>query len=75
MVISLNLVSEWQLILIINIKSLAYAEIRIILARLVWNFELEIDPVSQDWMAEQRQFLLWERGPLKIRLRRRVSRA
>lgn len=61
--------------LIVNVTSLAYAEIRIILARLVWNFDLEIDLVSQNWMAEQKQFLLWERGHLNIKLRRRETSA
>lgn len=29
--------------------SLAYAEMRLILARVLWNFDMELDPSSLEW--------------------------
>jgi len=29
--------------------SLAYAEMRVILARMLWNFDMELQPESQNW--------------------------
>ncbi|KAK1962023.1 cytochrome P450 CYP11/CYP12/CYP24/CYP27 subfamily protein [Colletotrichum sublineola] len=55
-------------------RNLAYAELRIVLARLVWNFDLELAHESdRSWLGRQKNYLLWERGPLLIRLRRRTE--
>ncbi|KAJ4213738.1 hypothetical protein NW759_010735 [Fusarium solani] len=48
-------------------KNLAYAEMRLILARLLWKFDLEILEESKDWDS-QKSFLLWEKGALLVRL-------
>lgn len=48
--------------------SLAYFEIRSVLARVLWNFDLEIEEGSQGW-AEQREYGVWDRPPLWIRLK------
>jgi cytochrome P450 len=48
-------------------RSLAYMESRLIIARLVWNFNLELMPESLDWNV-QKTWVLSERGPLKARL-------
>ena len=51
-------------------KSLAYAELRLILGRLLWNFDLEFPgPLSEcpNW-REQKMFMLMEKAPLPIRL-------
>lgn len=53
--------------------SLAYAELRVILTKLLWKFDLELASESQNWLEEQNQYLLWERGPLKVKLCRRKS--
>ena len=49
-------------------NSLAYAEMRLILARLLWNFDLELDEMSRRWMYEMKMFLLWEKQPLYVKL-------
>ncbi|KAJ4349096.1 hypothetical protein N0V95_004877 [Ascochyta clinopodiicola] len=49
-------------------KNLAYAEMRLILAKLLWTFDLELVQPEQDWMKEQRVFALWEKPPLEVRL-------
>ncbi|KAI8666353.1 hypothetical protein NCS57_00859800 [Fusarium keratoplasticum] len=48
-------------------KNLAYAEMRFILARLLWKFDLEILEESETW-DKQKSFLLWEKGALLTRL-------
>ncbi|GFN19721.1 cytochrome P450 [Aspergillus tubingensis] len=48
-------------------KSLAYAEVRLILARLLFRFDLQLMPHSSNW-AEQMSYMVWERGPLDVRV-------
>lgn len=47
--------------------SLAYAEMRLILARILFNFDLKLVNEEEDWM-DQCTFILWEKGPLNIYL-------
>lgn len=49
-------------------SSLAYIEMRIILARVLWNFDMNIAEESVDWMSKQRIYNLWEKGPLMVHL-------
>ncbi|KAL1966235.1 hypothetical protein VTN77DRAFT_4787 [Rasamsonia byssochlamydoides] len=49
-------------------KNLAYAEMRLILSRLLWNFDLELQPDSTNWIADQKTFMLWQKGALNVRL-------
>ena len=39
---------------------------RVILARLVWNFDLKLAEEAQDWIGEQGSYLLWKKVPLKV---------
>ncbi|KAF4998541.1 hypothetical protein FDECE_11759 [Fusarium decemcellulare] len=48
-------------------KNLAYAEMRLILARLLWNFDVELLDESKTW-DKQKSFLLYEKGPLYVSL-------
>jgi hypothetical protein len=57
--------------LIVFLFSLAYAEMRLIMAKLVWNFDFELDPRSQDWIEQNKVYLLWEKPQLFIRLKPR----
>ncbi|KAK8001561.1 hypothetical protein PG991_013783 [Apiospora marii] len=54
-------------------KILAYAEMRLAIARLFWHFDFVREPGQDEWIAEQRVFTLAEKGPLMIRLRRRAG--
>ncbi|KAI1841320.1 hypothetical protein JX265_007920 [Neoarthrinium moseri] len=50
-------------------KNLAWAEMRIILASLVWNFDfLNVEPDSMDWIDKQKIFSLWEKVPLVVKM-------
>ncbi|PVI03021.1 putative benzoate 4-monooxygenase cytochrome P450 [Periconia macrospinosa] len=51
-------------------KSLAYAEIRSILARVLWNFELQLESESEEWFF-QKEFVLWDKASLWVKLRHR----
>ncbi|CAG9938600.1 unnamed protein product [Clonostachys rosea f. rosea IK726] len=48
-------------------KNLAYAEMRLILARLLWSFDLEMLPESKNW-DQQKTFLLWDKGPIQVKV-------
>lgn len=49
-------------------KNLAYIEMRIILARVLWNFDLRLADESRDWLSRQKIYLLWEKSPLYVYL-------
>ncbi|KAK3896876.1 cytochrome P450 [Staphylotrichum tortipilum] len=49
-------------------KNLAYVEMRLILVRVLWNFDLRIAEDSLDWMSRQKVFNLWEKGKLNAYL-------
>ncbi|TLD33692.1 hypothetical protein PspLS_00237 [Pyricularia sp. CBS 133598] len=51
-------------------KHLAYAEIRVILAKVLWEFELELMPESVGWMEGLKIFGVWEKTPLMVRFNR-----
>ncbi|KAL3421832.1 hypothetical protein PVAG01_05988 [Phlyctema vagabunda] len=40
---------------------------RLILTRVLWNFDLELCEVSKDW-SQQKMYTLWEKPPLMVRL-------
>ena len=49
--------------------NLAYMEMRIILARLVWEFEWTwgLGGEERDWERDNRLFLLWQKPGLKVK--------
>ncbi|KAI3398516.1 hypothetical protein diail_9040 [Diaporthe ilicicola] len=49
-------------------KNLAYAEMRTILARLLFNFDMELVDPQQNWM-NQKVFFLWSKLPLNASVR------
>lgn len=51
--------------------SLAYAEMRFILARMIWNFDFQIAEESRDWAEGLRSWLIWEKRPLQVYLKPR----
>jgi cytochrome P450 len=52
-------------------NSLAYAEMRLILAKVLFTFDLELVDKERDWIGEQKVFTLWEKGALMVRLKQR----
>ncbi|KAI2475343.1 cytochrome p450 [Pyrenophora tritici-repentis] len=51
-----------------QVCSLAYHEMRVIAAMVLWNFDLELCPESKDW-AKQDTYALWEKGPLMVKFK------
>ncbi|RYO81975.1 hypothetical protein DL766_003476 [Monosporascus sp. MC13-8B] len=49
-------------------RNLAMAEMRLILARMVWNFDLELCDESRGWKESQLVFNVWEKKPLKVKV-------
>ncbi|KAK1544664.1 isotrichodermin C-15 hydroxylase [Colletotrichum paranaense] len=50
-------------------KNLAYAEMRLILARIVFDFDLQLAEGNGSWIQRQRAFGLWDRIPLNVYLK------
>jgi hypothetical protein len=51
----------------LTLHSLAYSEMRLILALVIFNFDLQISEESNDWI-QQKNFLMWQKHPLKVYL-------
>ncbi len=50
---------------------IAWTEMRLVLAGLVWAFDIEAVR-EVDW-AQQKTYLVWQKRPFEVRLRRRVQ--
>ncbi|KPA35153.1 isotrichodermin c-15 hydroxylase, partial [Fusarium langsethiae] len=48
-------------------KNLAYTEMRILLTRLLWKFNLELQPKSENW-SDQKVFFLYEKFPMHVKM-------
>ncbi|KAK1574322.1 cytochrome P450 [Colletotrichum navitas] len=49
-------------------KNLAYAEIRTILARVIWNFDMKLHPESAGWLGRQKMYTTWHKTEMKVYL-------
>lgn len=47
---------------------MAYAEMRMVLAKLLFNFDLELANPSEDWWTTQNTFFVWQKKPLMVKL-------
>ena len=54
-------------------RNLAFLEMRLIIALLVWNFDLELGEGMDGW-EKQKIFGLWEKPPLKVHIRKREQK-
>ncbi|KAF3395109.1 Isotrichodermin C-15 hydroxylase, partial [Talaromyces pinophilus] len=48
-------------------KNLAYTEMRLVLARMLWNFDLELQEDSSTW-NQQNVYLFWEKPELNVKI-------
>lgn len=51
---------------------LAYFELRSIISRVLWHFDMELEKASQEWM-EQKEYTVWNKSPLWVRLTYRTG--
>lgn len=49
-------------------RNLAYAEMRLILARILWAFDLRLADDSRDWLRDQKVYTLWDKPALNVYL-------
>ncbi|KAL4869732.1 cytochrome P450 [Aspergillus spectabilis] len=51
-------------------KSIAYAELRLIICKLLWSFDLQLasEVANDSWAEKQDTYILWEKGPLMVQL-------
>ncbi|KAH8647387.1 putative cytochrome P450 [Xylariales sp. PMI_506] len=54
-------------------RNLAYAEMRLILARIIFDFDLKLADDSKEWIERQKSFMLWDRLPLNVYLTPRAK--
>ncbi|GKT51125.1 averantin hydroxylase [Colletotrichum spaethianum] len=52
-------------------RAMAYAEMRLTMAKIMWHFDLELSEPELDWWNKQGTYLVWEKIPLMIQLRPR----
>lgn len=48
--------------------SLAWHEMRLILAKTLWNFDLSLCQESKNW-SDQKAYILWEKHPLMVTIK------
>ncbi|POS72816.1 FAD binding domain-containing protein [Diaporthe helianthi] len=47
-------------------KTMSYAEMRMVLAKVLLNFDLELADPSEDWWFTQDTYFVWEKKPLMV---------
>ncbi|KAI8933883.1 hypothetical protein NX059_009580 [Plenodomus lindquistii] len=50
-------------------RNLAFLEMRVLIARLFWEFDLELDSRSANW-NDHKAYLLWEKPPMYVKIQR-----
>jgi len=53
-------------------KNLAYAEMRLILAKLLFTYDLELVDRTRNWMDTQKVYVLWDKPGLEVKVTRAV---
>lgn len=53
-------------------RNLAFLEMRLIIALLLWNFDLKLDEGMEQWHV-QRIWGLWEKPPLEVHIKLRTA--
>ncbi|KAF7185028.1 Cytochrome P450 monooxygenase [Pseudocercospora fuligena] len=49
-------------------KNLAYAEMRLIMAKMIWSFDMQLESQSRDWIQRCKVHTLWDKPALMVRL-------
>ncbi|KAL1598982.1 hypothetical protein SLS60_008128 [Paraconiothyrium brasiliense] len=53
--------------------NLAYMELRVILAKMVWTYEWEMVDKNIDWVQDNKMYLLWKKPEMKMRFHPRAE--
>lgn len=54
---------------VVDLTRLAMLEMRMVLAKVLWHFDLELCAGMEGWL-DQKSYLTWEKGPLMMRVSR-----
>jgi len=49
-----------------KLQNLAYAEMRLIFAKLVWTFDFELNSKSANWLERCKVLTLWDKPELVV---------
>lgn len=52
--------------------SLAYAEMRLILSKILWNFDISLHPDSKNWYEEHEVYTFWKKPNMNVYIKPRV---
>ena len=52
-------------------SSLAYHELRLIAAKMLWHFDVQLSPESENWLSELKVHGVWEKKPLMVTMKAR----
>ena len=50
--------------------SMAYVEMRMIMVKMLWNFDYELYDENDNWL-DQKVYLVWKKEPLMVQLKPR----
>lgn len=50
--------------------SMAYVEMRMIMVKMLWNFDYELCDENDSWL-DQKVYLVWKKEPLMVQLKPR----
>lgn len=50
-------------------SALGRLELRLLLARLIWHFDMELMPESHGWLDNMEHYMVWQKPPLMVKLR------
>lgn len=48
--------------------SMAYFMIRMIFCKILWNFDVVLEPGNENWIKDQRIYGTWQKLPLMVNL-------
>ncbi|KAI1317563.1 putative cytochrome P450 monooxygenase [Xylariaceae sp. FL0255] len=50
-------------------RNLAYSEMRLILAKIIFNFDMRLDDGAREWLSTQKAYVIWDKPPLPVYLK------
>lgn len=52
-------------------KNLALSELRVVISRLLFRFDMELEPGQENWLRDNRVLIVWVKGELRVKLTER----
>nr|AEA35023.1 hypothetical protein [Fusarium fujikuroi] len=48
-------------------QNLAYHQMRLILCKVLWHYDIELCPDKGNWLLDQKMYIFWEKRPLMVK--------